>query len=334
MNDRYFYHSFRRIRPDEDRSAAIKQTLSILEAMEKIGLILAPEVVTWDIPLADQTTKRISYRQRRICFTELSRQELPDHARKFGPVSLEFSVDILRRAAALPVFYIPQMVPGDRLFSSTGPVMVWMFQMIRHTLDQLERLRQFSDPETALQHALALEPSAKGIVEDHIINLQNREGSGPIDQEFTVSAKTVRGILNYLGYKTAPFAMMHGATYAAQALFYPTDDEIHDELLAYYRQREWRLIPGIAASGVENARPLSVSEKKILVGIDERFWTRELTDDGGTFRRIDDAHAVENIGSQRVRDAIRAVLVPSELYEPTRTLFGNRVAVLRESEKA
>jgi hypothetical protein len=38
MSERYFYHSFRRLRPGEDAMAAKVQAASILDAIQKIGL--------------------------------------------------------------------------------------------------------------------------------------------------------------------------------------------------------------------------------------------------------------------------------------------------------
>ncbi|HUZ93822.1 MAG TPA: hypothetical protein VMU57_02815, partial [Edaphobacter sp.] len=121
--ERTFYHSFPRRRASDTPEVINEKGLELLVAISQMGLILAPEVVEWSIPLSDGSTKVIRHRQMRICFTELSQSELPRHAEVFGPFAMEFHIDILRQLGALPVIYVPQMVKGDRLFSSFGPVM-------------------------------------------------------------------------------------------------------------------------------------------------------------------------------------------------------------------
>jgi hypothetical protein len=132
-NQRDFYHSFPRRRILETDDLAIAKGLQLLEAIKRIGLILAPEVVEWSVPLSDGSTKTIRYRQMRMCFTELSASELPKHGETFGLFSVRIQIDVLRQLGALPVLYMPQMIKGDRLFSSFGPVMVWMIEMTRYT---------------------------------------------------------------------------------------------------------------------------------------------------------------------------------------------------------
>jgi hypothetical protein len=174
---------------------------------------------------------------------------------------------------------------------------------------------------------LRLNPVAR-VAENYRLNLQNRNEDGVIERQVAVEAKIVRGILDYIGYKNAPFQLMSGAVRVAQTLFYPTDDELHDDLMAYYRQREWRMIPGVAAGGAPNSRPLSEAEKRMLLAIDERFWSRELRDDYGSFRRVDEAHLIERLQGKPVAEGVEAVLVPPAAYDRAATCFGNRVQVI------
>ena len=107
LSNRNFYHSFPRVRPGESRERSIKVGLQILRAIQQLGLVLAPEVVIWKQPLENGEERTVPTRQRRISFTELSRSEVEEHAKRFGPFSLEFRVDTLRRLGALPVIYTP-----------------------------------------------------------------------------------------------------------------------------------------------------------------------------------------------------------------------------------
>jgi hypothetical protein len=222
--ERSFYHSFPRIRPTDSEASLKVKGLQLLKGIKDIGLILAPEVVEWSIPKLDGTTQVIRNRQIRICFTELSLPELPGHAKTFGPFSVEFPIQLLRQFGILPVIYVPQMLEGDRFLSSIGPVMVSMFENARYTLDQLDQLFKLSDPEWALEFARKTHPEATHVSPDYEINLQNSDEQKKIVRTFPVKASVIRGVLEYLNYKTAPFDLMRGAIWAAQNLFYPTDD--------------------------------------------------------------------------------------------------------------
>ncbi|MGH7434236.1 MAG: hypothetical protein ACRENE_01010, partial [Polyangiaceae bacterium] len=95
----------------------ITRGIRMLRAMRSIGLVLAPEHITWRQPLVDGTERLTELVQVRACFTELSRRELREHARRFGPFSLEFEIETLRQLGALPVIYVPQTLPDDPHFS-------------------------------------------------------------------------------------------------------------------------------------------------------------------------------------------------------------------------
>jgi hypothetical protein len=71
-------------------------------------------------------------------------------------------------------------------------------------------------------------------------------------------------------------------------MFYPTDNEHVGEQLAYYRQREWRLLDAqLAVQGHPICRALTPGEVAELQSIDERFWRTTLVSDGVTQSRAD-----------------------------------------------
>lgn len=327
-SERSFYHSFPRKLSSEAPELVFAKGLEILKGIKNIGMVLAPEVVEWRIPQVDSTTKVIRKRQTRICFTELAQSELSRHAESFGPFSLEFPIRVLREFGILPVIYVPQMVEGDRLLSSLGPVIVWMFENARHTLDLLDQLYKLSDPQSALELARKTSPETTHVDPNYVLNLQNQNEDKTIVQRFEVKASIVRGILDYLNYKTAPFELMRGAIYAAQNLFYPTDDQLNDKLLSYYRQREWRIIPGATVEGKTNARMATSAEKEFLLGLNHRFWSREIVDDKGTFRRIDEAQVIDEFKGKHISEFVGRVIVPFEAYDEARDIFGGRVEIL------
>jgi hypothetical protein len=111
--ERFFFHSFPRQTKGETRADQLARGLSILRTIKELGLVLAPEIVRWSQPTISGTPRLVTYRQQRLCFTELQRSELPEHGKRFGPFSLQFSINTLRRLGALPVIYLPQNVKGD-----------------------------------------------------------------------------------------------------------------------------------------------------------------------------------------------------------------------------
>ncbi len=327
-SERSFYHSFPRIRPSDTEASLKIKGLQLLRGIKDFGLILAPEVVEWSVPKLDGTTQVIRNRQVRTCFTELSQAELPGHATTFGPFSLEFPIHVLRQFGILPVIYVPQTVEGDRLLSSLGPVMVLMFENARYTLDQLDQLLKLSNPEYTLEFARKTNPGVTHVDPNYEINLQNHDEEKRIVKSFPVKASVVRGVLEYLNFKAAPFDLMRGAIWAAQNLFYPTDDRVNDKLLSYYRQREWRIIPGVAVEGKTIARVATADEKEFLLSLDRQFWSRELVDDKGGFRRIDEAQVIDEFHGKHISESIQKVIVPPNTYNEAQEIFGDRVVTL------
>src|SRR5262245_56796620 len=105
-NERFFYHSFPR-RPSVNG-------LSILRSIIERGLLLTPEKFEFREPLDDGSSSApASIFQKRICFTELSPNELPAHSKLFGTFALEFDINTLRAMGAIPVFYVPLHFKAD-----------------------------------------------------------------------------------------------------------------------------------------------------------------------------------------------------------------------------
>jgi hypothetical protein len=169
---------------------------------------------------------------------------------------------------------MPQHLKDDRKLSSVGATIVAELNDIKYTITQLHHMSQMVDPA----HLLKSTPGATSVSEDCVINFQNADPDGNIVGSYPVPLKNVKDILTYIGYRNAPLDFMIGILSHVQSLFYPTDDQIHDELLAYYRQREWRIAAGIVVDGILHSRPISDEEKKYLLDIDTDFWVKEISD--------------------------------------------------------
>ena len=320
---RFFYHSFPRPRQGETQSETASRGWAILQSMQNLRIVLAPEVVEWHTPVSLGTPSPIQILQRRICFTELSSQELKEHSTRFGPFALEFETTALRRIGALPVIYMPQALSEQDHLALLGPFVVGHLGQIRGTLEKLNQLDQYNDP------AYLASIGANVMAEDCIVDLRNGDESRGIVQEFQVPWKMIKDFLSYIGFETAPFNAMIGATSIAQAMFYPTDDDHHDQELGYYRQREWRITADYYLNGCPRGRSLHDKEKELLLELDQLFWRRN-THSSKPIPRVDDALVLVQPGPAELIDKVARIIVPDNFAIQARQEFGDRVTAVSQ----
>jgi hypothetical protein len=108
--ERYLYHCFPR--RGANTAAEITKGLEILKCIRDFGLLLLPESIEWSQPVTGQAPRTFPVIQPRVCFTDLSPAELPEHATRFGHFALEFEMESARQLGAIPVFYVPQRGGG------------------------------------------------------------------------------------------------------------------------------------------------------------------------------------------------------------------------------
>ena len=318
---KYFYHSFPRQRDGEPQNKLIERGWAILQSIRCLGLILAPEIVEWRTPVSIGSPSPIQLLQQRICFTQLSRCEIEEHSKRFGPFAIEFDAMALRRAGALPVIYMPQALSEQDHLALLGPIVVSHLGHIRHTLEQLNSLNQFKDPGYIQKQY----PGATQMADDCMVTLRNGDELRGILQEFQVPWSTIRDFLSFLGFENAPFNAMVGTISLAQSLFYPTDDEHIDEQLGYFRQREWRITSGYSVNDISHYRNLDEKQKKDLATLDSDFWKRKLNFSNERFCRVDKAVALSQPGPESLFGMATRLLVPSEVTHEARQLFGDLV---------
>ena len=277
--------------------------------MKKFGLILAPEVVEWHTPVSLGTPSPIQILQRRICFTELSQQELSGHSKHFGRFALEFETTALRRFGALPVIYMPQALLKQDHLALLGPFVVGHFGQIQHTLEKLNELQNLG---------------ATSLADNCMVSLSNPDEIRGTVQESQVPLKVIRDLLSFIGFKTAPFNAMTGATSIAQALFYPTDNKRRDQDLGYYMQREWRITADYYVNGSPRGRSLHDEEKELLLEFDESFWGSN-THPSKPIPRIDHALALVQPTPTELLGKVTRIIVPDNFAGQARQIFGDRV---------
>ena len=312
---RFFYHSFPRPSDEDSRGITIQKGLAILRLIKQTGLVLAPEIVEWHTPISIGSPSPIRLLQQRICFTELSRSELNEHSRRFGPFAVEFDIMQLRRVGALPAIYMPQALSEDH-FSLIAPFIVSHMSHINHTLERINDISQYKHPDYIKRNHGVTE-----IGENCEFTLRNTDASGGIAQEFKIPWSAIRDFLSYVGFENAPFDAMMGAVSIAQSLFYPTDDEHVDQQLGYYRQREWRITAGYYVNGVSRARALEDSEKVMLTDVDADFWKRQMNDGEETFLRLDKAVVLVQPSPQKLLQMINRIIVPAEIAGDARQIL-------------
>ena len=76
---------------------------------------------------------------------------------------------------------------------------------------------------------------------------------------------------------------------------------------------------------MERLRTLGEDERASLTRIDRSFWTGELRHGGQTFSRLDRAAALLDPHPDELFGMATGVIVPSELLQDARALFGDLV---------
>lgn len=320
--DRRFFHSFPRPKANESKHDTLERGLRILSFMKDCGLILAPEIVQWNVStLSGTPNEHLSLLQRRACFTELSLAELSAHRATFGPIALSFDIATLRSVGATPVIYVPQGIDVSAL-SQISTFCVRGAYHTRYVLRQLEELKEESDP------VLAAKKYKHPIPPDYKLILKNPDHAGNIAAQYEIPASSVRDVLQFVGFNNIPFNQSIAVLNVFLNMFYPADNTRTDEELGYYRQREWRLIAGdINLNGRPVGRNLSTPELTKLQNIDRHFWTHKLTVEGIRQQRSDLALVYEPVPDWNFFEQVEAIFVPEYAIQRVCAIVDNKVAV-------
>lgn len=308
--ERYFYHSFpRRWREESSDDHAIK----ILELIRDFGLLMTPEVATWQYTHVNGTPPRTqSMTQRRISFTELAPYELARHARDFGRFALEFDVGVLKSLGAVPVFYIPH---ADARLHASGLGET----IVMHLIDSMRTTDRMSQLNAILQAV----PHGR---ERQLVSIPTEHGPVTFDLHVNEARETVRMINHAL----APADQQANFLEGALNFFYPDGNASAE--LKYYRQREWRMGGNPAVRGSEiMSRPSSTMIDRLLA-LDEEFFGREyppqnielsnVSEHGKAKRRlVDECWVFASLGGKSVFQHIRRVIVPNHSMNRVRQVL-------------
>ena len=112
-------------------------------------------------------------------------------------------------------------------------------------------------------------------------------------------------------------------------MFYPTDDDYHDQELGYYRQREWRITADYYVNGFPRGRSLQDEEKEYLLELDESFWGGNIHS-SKQIPRVNEALALVQPTPSKLLGLISRIVVPDNFSDQARRIFGDRVTAVSQ----
>ncbi|HEX4409022.1 MAG TPA: hypothetical protein VH206_09630 [Xanthobacteraceae bacterium] len=258
--------------------------------------------------------------QVRLCLTELEPSELAGHSKMFGQFAIEIPSEVVRKLGGMPVFYLPQALIGAPGLSTVGTAVMSALEEIRHLLEMMARL-EYVATHTSEVDVIRARHLARSRVDD----------KDYVTNEFDLDLKQARKVLDYLGMEKQSYQVLANWAVFVQNMLYPTDDERHNKQLAYYRQREWRLISGLGNIVAPQDRELTGEERERLLRIDSRFWEKTLSQylSAGTrqFQRVAHARIIETLDNRPISHYFTAVYVPEEVYDEALSLTGSKLPI-------
>jgi hypothetical protein len=318
--ERYFYHSFPRRGRSTD--AEIEKGCKILSIIRDSGLVMAPEVVKWQYEHEDGSQPRASeVLQRRVCFTELAPHELAEHGKKFGRFALEFDVPVLKSLGAIPVFYIPRALADAK--GAEGAASTLVMQLL-DAMVLVERI-------ACVQGALDRTGQTKGTFPCTF----GFEESG--SRTFQLEAGSTKHVLDALTHVITPSSKLLDALRGMTNYFFPADDLEHDDVLGYYREREWRIAGAMTLHGEDLMGSPGPSLIKRLLELDNEFFGKEYPAGKGK-NRAEQSFVMPGLGDKPIIRLARRVIAPADalaaVQELLRGVDGAPEAVALESLSA
>lgn len=300
--DRYFYHSFPRCLRD-DPALEIDRGLEVISSIIASGFLLSPEITEWQERRSDgELSEPVQNIQKTCSFTELAPSELPKHSGKFGRFSVEFDVQTFRELGGIPVFYLPRASRKDRGLESLAAALMVRTGEIQTLLARLAELENDVSVTVDMNRFFGYEKNGK------IFRTRCTYG-GATD------------LIEFLTDGAEPVIILSNALRALSAFFYPAERSAQSDSLAYYRQREWRLIANMSHLGEEIDRDLTDSEKARLIAIDSDFFGKEMEFRTGKYRLVDQCRLFNKLEGKPLIQYASRVIVPSDAIAKAKELL-------------
>lgn len=303
--ERYLYHSFPR--REARTNAEQEKGVAILRSLCDSGLLLVPEYIEWKQPTVNGNPRIFPVLQTRVCFTDLSPSELPQHAEKFGQFALEFEYDTARKLGAIPVFYVPQPVSKSSDGNALGVALVAI------AVDTHALVHRISSINSVLNGPIPVQER---------IDINTGFVRSPDDRStLNVNSHEMRVAIEALSHGMTPLQNLEAGANALLNFFYPADDTAHDKALDYYKQREWRIACRFSIDGREVLRGLSEDEKKTLLIIDREFFSRTIKTDTGDVEMLSAALIHPGLGDAKILEMARRIIVPNDAVAEAKQLL-------------
>jgi hypothetical protein len=218
--------------------------------------------------------------QRRVCFTALRPDELANHAKTFGRFSLEFGPAALRDFGVLPAFYLTTPLPDGSLLHEAGGEVLRSIVAIKDMIQTM---------------------------------LDKRDGADKAEQDFVYRV--------YVGRPRDDEVELRELYFAIQALlnlYYPTEDLKYNNLLGYYEQREWKIIPNFAHNREWHYPVVKGEARENLLKLNPDYFSRVLKTTGKP--RIDACHSFFKVGEKLLLEKATRLVVPDEVTDKAQKL--------------
>lgn len=274
----------------------MERGLEILRSINNMGLLLVPENpknTEWpDITSTRSTSNPWRVAQICCCFTLIEPTELLQHAKTFGPFALEFDIEALRDLGAISVFYLP--CPQQRSDAS-GQL---AFQLVK-CVGRIDELLC------------------------HLKEVQEDYRSFPLMKNGRVVCELPRDLVSCLtkGYRLTD---LQAGLRALSGFLKRADNLESKSLLSYYREREWRLIPGASKRGKPLTRHLTEKEKQSLLKIDEEFFSEIIPFRDGEKPRVDECRVFKKLTGVPILQYIKRLIVPEVAVPMAKAILNDR----------
>jgi hypothetical protein len=302
----YFYHSFPR--RGHGKPEAVDRGLAVLESILDRGLLLTPEIITIKEQLSNgSSSEPWNMLQKRVSFTDLAPSELLEHAKSFGPFALEWDTQKLVQMGAIPVFYVPTRATPNTL-DGLGNTLLARLGEIQRLLQRLEQLTvRVNQPYWARE------------------NLAYRKGGVDINT-FGCPLTAVAVLLQHLSEDIQPLPVLLSSVRALNGYFYPTENLSYGGPLAYYRQREWRILANISAAGEKVTDEATDEDVAALMNLDAEFFGKELELLSGRWQVARKCQFYRRFMQQPLIATVRRIIAPESAISSVRSLLQEKGA--------
>lgn len=254
------FHCFPRTREANNKSQG-DLALRILTSILKFGILCTPEKLNIypdknttnkeKIDLIKKKQPEFIYQQSRFCMSLCTENDIynPEiysqkysHAHLFGPFAISFDPKISRILGIMPTTYF---TPSDIFGEEYSPNMRATPGLSLQIIQRLKELRDILVILALIEHSLVIEEgfSLPGLDILKQLNLDNLPfETEAVDKTLQLTAFQRKKIFELFNTDRLNAFDMIGYVEMMFSLFQETDSSIDGASLAFYQQREWRLI--------------------------------------------------------------------------------------------